>query len=139
MSGSRPESHSNVRRLHPVRVLVAADDPRFLAVATILLSRAEFIVESTARLGDVVALVERGSPHAVILDATDSLAATARCAAAIGRLRPAVKVVVVSDHPAASRTSFATFPKWDSFPDIVAEIERVAGSGGVNHRPPSAL
>ena len=139
MSPSGAESESNVRRRHPVRVLVAADDPRFLAVATILLSRADFVVESTSRLDDVIALVERDRPNAVILDATESPAATARCAAAIERLRPAVKEVVVSDAPAAARTSFATFRRWESSPDIVAEIERVVGSGGANQRRPSAL
>jgi hypothetical protein len=73
-----------------VRVLVAADDPRFLAVATVLLSGADFVVESTSRR-------------------------------------------------AATRTSFATFGKWESFPEIVAEIERAVGSRGANHRRPSAL
>jgi hypothetical protein len=139
MSGSRAEGHSNVRRLHPVRVLVAADDPRFLAVATVLLSRADFVVESTSRLGDVAALVERSRPHAVILDATESVAATARCAAAIRRRRPGVKVVVVCDRPPAARASFVTFGKWDSFRDIVAEIEGVVGSGGADDRRRSAL
>jgi CheY-like chemotaxis protein len=139
MSGSRAASQSNVRRLHPLRVLVAADDPRFLAVATILLSRADLVVESTSRLGDVVALVERGSPHAVILDATASVAATARCAAAITRLRPAVKVVVVSDDAAAGRTSFPTFAKWDSFQAIVAEIESMLGGSGASYGRASAL
>jgi len=139
MSGSRAGSQSNVRRLHPVRVLVAADDPRFLAVATILLSRADFVVESTSRLGDVAALVERGRPHAVILDATESLAATARCAAAIGRRRPGIKVVVVCERSSGARASFATFAKWDSFRDIVAEIEGAVGSGGADERRRSAL
>jgi DNA-binding NtrC family response regulator len=139
MSGSRAEGESNVRRLHPARVLVAADDPRFLAVATVLLSRADFLVESTSRLEDVVALVERDGPSAVILDATESVAATARCAAAIARRRPGVKVVVVSERGAAGRTSFATFSKWDSFGEIVAEIERVVGTVGRAHRRRSAL
>lgn len=116
-----------------------ADDPRFLAVATVLLARADFVVESTSRVEDVVALVERNRPSAVILDATESVAATARCAAAIARLRPSVKVMVVCDGAASRRASFATFPKWDAFREIVAEIERVAGTAGPIDRRRSAL
>ena len=129
MSASGAESESNIRRVRPVRVLVAADDPRFLAVATILLSRAGFDVFSTARLDDVVTIVERDRPNAVVLDATNAVTAAARCAAAVERLRFPVHVLVVSDDPAA-RAPFARFEKWDSFSEIVAEIERVSGGGG---------
>jgi PleD family two-component response regulator len=132
MSRPRAENGSNVRRLRPARVLVAADDPRFLAVATIVLSRAGFVVSSTSRLDHVVSLVERDRPDAVLLDATNAVTAAARCAAAVERLRFAVQVLVVSDDPAA-RASFARFDKWDSFSEIVAEIERVSGGGGAGN------
>lgn len=130
MAGSRAGSQSNVRRLRPVRVLVAADDPRFLAVATILLSRAEFAVESTTRLGDVVALVERDRANAVVLDATTSVAAAARCAAALARLRRAVKVVFVVDDAAAACASLNARAKWDAFPEIIAELAALPGGLG---------
>jgi DNA-binding NtrC family response regulator len=138
MSAPASENESNVRRLRPLRVLVAAEDPRFLAVATVVLARGGLVVESTERLGDVVARVERHGLNAVILDATDAVAAAARCAAALERRCPTVKVVVVSEDPAASRTSFATFAKWDAFPAIVAEIGGAAGSGRADHLPPAS-
>jgi len=133
MSGSLAQNGSNVRRLRPARVLVAAADPRFLAVATVVFSRAGFVVQSTWHVERVVDLVDRDRPEAVVLDATGALAATARAAAAIERLQPSVKVLVVSEDVAA-RTSLAAFGKWDEFPEIVAEIEGIEG-GGMEHRP----
>ena len=115
---------SRVRPLRRVRVLVGADDPRFVAAATFVLTRRGFDVES-AKPADVLASVERAAPDIVVLDGTDALARAGRTAAAIEGEHRATRVLLVSENDHDVK---AALPKWDSFARLIAEIERIYGA-----------
>lgn len=116
----------NVRALHPLRVLLAARDRRFVNVAGFLLERGGYSVLSTRRPRDVVGLVERHRPDVVILDGSTSLTDAARLAGVIGALHPHVTVVIAAeDGFVPSVEGIHVFSKWDSLGELVANIERL--------------
>ena len=75
----------NVRPLHRVRVLVASGDQRFVRVAGFLLERSGFLVTALHNVDHMLGAVDRHAPHVVVLDGSDSLAASSRSAAATRR------------------------------------------------------
>lgn len=125
----------NVRRLRPIRVLLASRDPRFLCVSAFLLGRKGFAIDTTRKLGQLVEVVDRRRANVVLLDGTGSLHAAARAADAIQASNPRVAVVLVADD--ADGTSVPEswpLPKWDSFTKIVSEIERAYTRAGLRER-----
>ncbi|HJX47504.1 MAG TPA: hypothetical protein VJ375_06650 [Gaiellaceae bacterium] len=91
-----------------------------------------------ARLGHEVAVVRRDedpsavaasfSAAVVVLDGSDSLAETTDAAAAIERLVPSAKVIVVTDAATAGDHHFRVMPKWGLFDQLGLEIEVAAAS-----------
>jgi DNA-binding NtrC family response regulator len=114
-----------VRALHQIRVLLVGRDPHFVKVVGFLFSREGFAVATTRKPGQALELVARHRANVVILDASDSLAAAARLAAAIEALHPSVDVVAVAEDGASTRmSSFSVLAKWD-FAPLVEEVERL--------------
>lgn len=114
----------NVRPLRPLRVLVAARDPRFNRVAGFLLARRGFDVETLRRPSAIVDTVSRTGVDIVIVDASDSVSETARALAVLDALHPHVSVVVVGDEPDdADGATLKILPKWTSLETLVANLE----------------
>lgn len=117
----------NVRALHRVRVLVASGDQRFVRVAGFLLERSGLLVTELRNVDHILGAVDRHTPHVVVLDGSDSLAASSRSAAAIEALHPGVRVIVVAENGDGSQPaggSLSHLPKWSSMTELVAEVER---------------
>jgi hypothetical protein len=118
-----PPDGGNVRSLRQPRILVAASDRRFERVAGFLLGRKGFRVESTRRPGDLLAVIDRERPDVVILDGSDSLAATARTVAVLEALHGHITVFVVADEGVQPGSeSLHVYPKWTSLEQLVSSI-----------------
>lgn len=120
------------------RVVLAARDRRFLRVTSFLLAREGFIVDSTRKPEDLLAMVQRHRPDVVILDGMDSLTLTARALVEIEALPYPVEVLVVAEVPEASApTSVRLLHKWTSFDALLQEVERLSegarGKGEISH------
>lgn len=114
----------NVSPLRPLRVLVAARDARFGHVAGFLLARRGFKVERLRRPSKVLDAVSRTGVDVVIVDASDSVAETARAVAALEALHPHLTVIVVADDPAeAGDGTLQILPKWTSLETLVLNLE----------------
>jgi DNA-binding NtrC family response regulator len=125
----------SVRRLRPIRVLLASRDPRFLCVSAFLLGRKGFSIETTRKLGQLPEVIDRRRANVVLLDGTGSLRAAARAADAIQALYPRVAVVLVADETDGGSTPESwPLPKWESFTKIVSEIERAYIRAGLRER-----
>jgi DNA-binding NtrC family response regulator len=115
---------SNVQPLHPIRVVVAGDDARFLSVAGFLLARNRFVVETTRRLDKLLDVVERHRPSVVVVDATGSLVVAANAVGSLSARFPSVAILVVSEQAKVPST-LPVLPKWDALPRIGQEVERL--------------
>ena len=90
-----------------------------------------------ARLGHEVALVRRDQEvsevaaslgaDVVVLDGSDSLAEMTTAVAAVGRLAPDARVIVVAD-AAAGDYDFHVVPKWSPFDHLGLEIAAAAAA-----------
>jgi uncharacterized membrane protein (UPF0127 family) len=113
----------------PARVAVASSDSRFLRVSGFLLERHGFEVETFREAGDVMRSAADGHFAAVIVDGSGSLAAAARVIRTLGAESPTTGVVVVgdagerSDSELSQPYSLRVVPKWDSFEQLVQEIQ----------------
>lgn len=75
---------------------------------------------------DTLDLVESHRPSVVILDGTESVAATGTLAAALTALRPDLGVLIVHDDaPRLSSPQFPLLPKWDEPELLAAEVFRL--------------
>jgi uncharacterized membrane protein (UPF0127 family) len=108
----------------PIRVLLGSRDDRFLRLASFLLTRGDFAVESTKRVPSAVDLVERHGSDFVVLDASDSLSEAARTVAAIEALNPQVGVLLVcdTDRPRPT-TGLNVVEKWHALETLADEIK----------------
>ena len=106
------------------RVLLAADDRRFRALAATLLSRRGYAVFVCARGSDVFDLAHREAVDVVVLDASASLTAAARDAARLAALRPPVGIVAVSADSHSGLAALPVVPKWGPFEALLAAVER---------------
>jgi uncharacterized membrane protein (UPF0127 family) len=111
----------------PTRVLLGTGDDRFLRLARFLLTRNQFEVQATKRIVNAASLVERGKPHVVVIDASDSMGDAARAVAAIEALYPHVGVVVVCDgDPPRWTTGLKVAEKWEALETLPADIRQLA-------------
>jgi uncharacterized protein len=111
----------------PTRVLLGTADDRFLRLARFLLTRNQFEVQVTKRIVNAATLVERGKPHVVVIDASDSLGDAARAVAAIEALHPHVGVVVVCDgEPPRWTTGLKVAEKWEALETLPNDIRLLA-------------
>ena len=124
MSVQRLDS-GNVRVLHTPRVLLATQDSRFARVAGFLLARAGYDVEASRRPDEVVDEVGRLGPAVVVLEAGESLARSARMAAAVEALYPAVRVLLVTeDERAMEQSGLRVYGKWAGLERLTEEVGR---------------
>jgi uncharacterized membrane protein (UPF0127 family) len=108
----------------PIRVLLGSRDDRFLRLARFLLTRSDFLVESTKRIPGAVEYVERHGSDVVVLDASDSLSEAARTVAAIEALNPEVRVLLVCDSDRPRPTSgLNVMEKWQALESLADEIK----------------
>jgi uncharacterized membrane protein (UPF0127 family) len=108
----------------PIHVLLGSRDDRFLRLARFLLTRNDFVVESTKRLPSAVEYVERHGSDVVVLDASDSLSEAAKTVAAIEALNPEVRVLLVCDADRPRPTSgLNVMEKWQALESLADEIK----------------
>jgi hypothetical protein len=108
----------------PIHVLLGSRDDRFLRLARFLLTRNDFVVESTKRLPSAVEYVERHGSDVVVLDASDSLSEAAKTVAAIEALNPEVRVLLVCDSDRPRPTSgLNVMEKWQALESLADEIK----------------
>jgi DNA-binding NtrC family response regulator len=121
-----PPDLGNVQAIHRLHVLVAAQDRRFQRMAGFLLARAGLKVSVLRKVSDVLPTVERNRPDVVILDATGSLSEAARTVAVVEALHAGTTVVLVAeDDHIPEVTNLHVHPKWDSFDELAANLERM--------------
>jgi len=125
LSGNgRPLNGSHDSR---TRVLLGTGDDRFMRLARFLLTRNDFEVQSTKRIVNTATLVERGRPHVVVIDASDSLGDAARAVAAIEAVHPHIGVVVVCDgEPPRWTTGLKVTEKWEALETLPDDIRLLA-------------
>ena len=117
----------------PDRVAIASSDSRFLRVSGFLLERHGFAVETFRKAGDVVPQAADGRFAAVIVDGSGSLVAAARVIRGLSAECPSTGVVLVGDagdgrgSETSQPHSLRVVPKWDSFEELVREIQSASG------------
>jgi uncharacterized membrane protein (UPF0127 family) len=110
------------------RVIVASRDRRFVKLMRFVLDRHGFEVVTASR-DDLLELLERERADVVVLEASGSLVAAGKAAAAAKALHPEVEVVVVSEGGArGEQTTFRVYDKWDGMNDVVETVSRAVGS-----------
>jgi uncharacterized membrane protein (UPF0127 family) len=123
-SGGGPDYSRNGKA---TRVLLGTEDDRFLRLASFLLTRNQFEVQSTKRIVRVADLVERHKADVVVIDASESLGDAARAVAAIEALHPHVGVVVVCDgEPPRWTTGLKVTEKWEALETLPHDIRLLA-------------
>ena len=123
---------ATLRRLHPVRVLLASRDPRFLGVTGFLLERSGFAVTTTRKLNGLLELVESRRANVVVVDGSDAVTAATRVAARIKARRPGVGVVLVDeDSEVRGSGNSRLLPKWAPFETLASEIEHACMKAGI--------
>jgi hypothetical protein len=110
-----------------VRVVVSSHDRRFLRLIGFLISRLGHEVAVVRRDEDVSEVAASVGADVVVLDGSDSLAEMTTAVAAVERLAPYAKVIVVAD-AAADNYHFRVVPKWSPFDHLGLEIEAVAAA-----------
>ena len=127
-------SSSAVAGSAPARVAIASSDSRFLRVSGFLLERHGFEVETFRQAGDVTRSAAEGRFAAVIVDGSGSLSAAARVIRTLSAECPNTGVVVVGDggdrngSELSQPYSLRVVPKWDSFEQLVQEIQLASRS-----------
>lgn len=112
-----------LRRLQPLRVLVAGGDRRFLRVTSFLLGRKGYEVVHCGPL-EAVAAAERHRADVVLLEAGNSKAGAAKRVAALSMLGAAPGILIVTDDEEGPPwVSCETVPKWTSLSALVERIE----------------
>jgi uncharacterized membrane protein (UPF0127 family) len=118
------------------RVAVASSDSRFLRVSGFLLERHGFEVETFRQAKDVIPKAAQGRFAAVIVDGSGSLSAAARVIRGLSVDSPSTGVVVVGDTGGQGDSdtpqphSLHVVPKWESFDQLVQEIQLASSKSG---------
>jgi uncharacterized membrane protein (UPF0127 family) len=119
------EQAANGSASRPIRVLLGTRDEQFLRLAEFLLTRNGFAVETTKKIPSAVDLVWQQRLDVVVLDASDSLSAAARTAAAIEALHPQVGVLIVCDDERPKpATGLPIMEKWEALETLSDDIRR---------------
>ena len=123
-----------------VRVALVARDRRFARVASFLLGRHGYAVETARSPRSLISLLERTGADVVVVDGSDSSNAGAQTAALLATLERPHGLVVVDEstdvRPLRSRSAIA---KWSSFERLIEAIEdayhETHGRYGFAHTP----
>jgi CheY-like chemotaxis protein len=115
-----------LHRLHPLRVLLAGRDRRFLRVTSFLLSQRGYdVVETSSK--KTLQEVERHKSDVVLLETNDTRGVAARMVAALETLPTAPSVLVVFEDNEDDRwQGFRAIVKWTPIDALVQEIETAA-------------
>ena len=124
MTSSQP-ALTNIRRLQPLRILLAGTDRRFIRVTSFLLSRRGYVVVST-QPAHVLDAAERHRADVVLLEGSLSRNAAARRVADLASLAAAPAVLVVTDGDTGALNGVSAVEKWTPLETLVAEIEAVS-------------
>jgi CheY-like chemotaxis protein len=108
----------------PIRVLLAASDRRFRALAATLLSRRGYAVSVCTRTCDLAEAARREAADVIVLDASASLTAAARDAARLSALEPPVGIVAVSSDAHPGLAALPVVSKWGPAEALFEAIER---------------
>ena len=116
-----------VKRLQPLRVLLAGRDRRYVRVTSFLLERKGYVVRKST-LEAAAEAARRHRSDVVLLEGDKLRSDAARNAAAIEALNPNARVIVVVDKHPTEWSGMATLPKWIDLERIVDTLE--SGSDG---------
>jgi CheY-like chemotaxis protein len=115
-----------LHRLHPLRVLLAGRDRRFLRVTSFLLSQRGYDVVETSSKKTLQA-VEHHRSDVILLETNDTRGVAARMVAALETLPTAPSVLVVFEDDEDNRwQGFKAVKKWTPIDELVQEIETAA-------------
>ncbi len=124
MTSSQP-ALTNIRRLQPLRILLAGTDRRFIRVTSFLLSRRGYVVVST-QPAHVLDAAERHRADVVLLEGSLSRTAAARRVADLSSLAAAPAVLVVTEGDPGALNGVSAVEKWTPLETLVVEIEAVS-------------
>jgi hypothetical protein len=123
LSAAGHEPPSKVRRLRPLRVLLAMRDRRFMRVTSFLLERRGYEVLQEGSAG-IVEAAARSRADVVVFEADASRGSSARIVAALTALPTAPGVVTIGGTGADDRLPGApALEKWTPVDDLAREID----------------
>ncbi len=116
----------NVRALQPARVVIAGRDKRFVKVASFLLARRGFQVSHAESDAELMQLADKQSIDVVVLDASTSLSASLRTAAALSAVHPNLRILVATERQSASEvgSTYKQIDKWRNLGALPDEVAR---------------
>jgi CheY-like chemotaxis protein len=134
LAGDSSPQPSNVRRIQPLRVLLAGRDRRFMRVTSFLLTRRGYSV-TRASLTDAVAVAEQQRSDVVVVETDGSRVEAGRTVAALQAsvASPAV-VLLAADGIDNGWTGLHAMEKWTPIENLAAAIDAAA----LRRLPPSA-
>jgi CheY-like chemotaxis protein len=126
LAGDTGPQTSNVRRLQPLRVLLAGRDRRFMRVTSFLLSRRGYAV-SRSSLAEAVAVADRQRSDVVLVELDGSRVEAGRAIAAL-QASPASPAVVMLAANGAEKawTGLLMLDKWTPIETLAAAIDAAA-------------
>ena len=115
----------NVRSLQPARVAITGRDKRFIKVASFLLARRGFEVSHASSDTQLMELADRGAIDVVVLDASVSLSASLRTAAALSAVYPNLRIILATERSGSdNHASYKRIDKWRGLGVLPDEIVR---------------
>ena len=129
------EARPKIRRLHPLRVLLAARDRRFIRVTSFLLERRGYdVIQENGKA--IVEAVIRSRADVVLLEADMSRASTARTLTALEALpTPPGVVAIYSGEGAEHLPGVTSLSKWAPIEELQQRIDAAALERGITaHR-----
>jgi CheY-like chemotaxis protein len=125
LAGDTGPQASNVRRLQPLRVLLAGRDRRFMRVTSFLLSRRGYAV-SRSSLADAVAVADRQRSDVVLVELDGSRVEAGRAIAALQASPASPAVVTVAADGEKPWAGLRSLDKWTPIETLAAEIDAAA-------------
>ena len=133
LAGEHEPQPTNVRRLQPLRVLLAGRDRRFLRVTSFLLARRGYAVTRSS-LSTALTEAERERADVVLVELDGSRVEAGRAVAALQASAAAPALLLLAGEDAKDGWSgLPALPKWTPIEKLSAAIEAAA-----LHRPPPA-
>jgi CheY-like chemotaxis protein len=124
---------AEVKRLQPLRVLLAGRDRRYIRVTSFLLEQRGYAVRSST-IGAAAEAARRHRSDVVLLEGDKLRSEAARNAAAIEALNPHARVIVIVDKQPTEWPGLDTLPKWVELDAVVDTLE--TGTNGLPHPDP---
>jgi CheY-like chemotaxis protein len=126
LAGDSTSQPSNVRRLQPLRVLLAGRDRRFMRVTSFLLSRRGYAVTRSS-LAEAAGSAEQQRSDVVVVELDGSRVEAGRAIAALQASVAAPAVVLLATNGTEDGwTGLPALDKWTPIENLAAEIEAAA-------------